>query len=295
MSRLRWALLAALVAATLPLASAAADGDSIDTALGPLAAGAVYNGAFETPAETEYLAFDVQAGQVLHFEVANTVRRCTSIYLNGCPIYATLIDAAGNQLGGEGSSAGTGPLTTFWPAEPIDWTFDAAGRYYVALDSDGDLPTYALGYRVVPPGAPGGTGTGPGTGTGTGGGAGTGAGSGPDTGGGARSGLPPIASVSMRARQRGTVVRARLNVGRRLTKLTLRLERPGSKRTATPLGATRIGRVAVGRHTIAVRLEAKARRELRRRGRLSLRLRIVADPASGATQSVLRRVTVIER
>jgi hypothetical protein len=294
MTRLRWALAAALVAATVPLAAAVADGDSIATALGPLAPGAIYSGAFETADETEYVAFDVQAGQTLHFDVADTVQRCTSIYFNGCPIYATLVDAGGNQLGGEGSSAGTGALSTYWPAEAIDWTFDAGGRYYVAVDSDGDLPTYALGYRVVPPGAPAGTGTGPGTQTGTGGGAGTGAGTGPGTGGGAKSDLPPIASVGMRARQRGTVVRARVNIGRRLTKLTLRLERLGSKGTAPPLGATRIGRVVVGRHTVAVRLDAKVRRELRRRGRLSLRLRIVADPASGATQSVVRRVTLLE-
>ena len=295
MSRLRWALVAALVAATVPLASAAADGDSIATAVGPLAPGAIYSGVFETADETEYVAFDVQAGQTLHFDVADTVQHCTSIFFNGCPIYATLIDAGGNQLGGEGSSAGTGPLSTYWPSEPIDWTFDAGGRYYVAVDSDGDLPTDALGYRVVPPGPAPGAGTGPGSETGTGGGAGTGAGMGAGTGAGAKSDLPPIASVSMRARQRGTVVRARVNVGRRLTKLTLRLERLGSRRTAPPLGATRIGRVVVGRHTEAVRLDAKVRRELRRRGRLALRLRIVADPASAATQSVVRRVTVIER
>jgi hypothetical protein len=294
MSRLRWVLAAALVAATLPLASAAADGDSIDTAFGPLAPEVIFNGAFVTPIETQYVAFDVQAGQTLHFEVANTVQRCTSIYLNGCPMYATLVDPAGNQLGGEGSGAGTGPLSEYWPTEPIDWTFGAAGRYYVAVDSDGDRPTYAIAYRIVPPGAPGaGATTGPGSQTGTGAGAGTGEGSGPGTGGGAKSTLAPIVAISARARQRGSIVRARVRVGRRLTGLTLRLERPGSKRAAPALGTTRIGSVQVGRHTVAVRLEARQRRQLARRGRMSLRLRVVADPASGATQTVLRRVTLV--
>jgi hypothetical protein len=287
MSRRRWALMAALVAATLPVASAFADADTIDTAAGPFAPGAIYNGAFETPAETEYIAFDVQAGQTLHFDVVNTVQRCSSIYFNGCPLYATLIDGAGRQLGGEGSSAGTGPLTTYWPAEPIDWTLATAGRYFVAMDSDGDLPTYAIAHRIVPPGTGGGTGTGSG--------AGTGAQSGAAPGGGATSSLKAIVSLSVRPRQRGTVVRARASIGRRLNGLTLRLERLGSKRTAPPLGATRLGAVAAGRHTVAVRLDAGMRRELDRRGRLAVRLRVVADPASGATQAVARRVTLVKR
>jgi len=178
MSRLRRGLGAVLVAVLLPLAPAAADvsgpDDSIAQAFGPLAPGAVYHGMFKSETDTDYLAFDVAAGQTLHFEVANTVERCTSLFFNGCPLYATLIDAAGRQLGGEGSSAGTGPLSTFWPAEPIDWQFETGGRHFVVMDSDGDGPTYAIAYAVVPPGA----GTGPGGSGGSGGGGGGGGGGG---------------------------------------------------------------------------------------------------------------------
>jgi len=160
MSGLRRLLAVTLVAGLLPVAAARADiggpDESTNQAFGPLVADTTYNGSFQSPMDIDYLAFDVaRPGESLHFDVANTVRGCTSANLTGCPVYATLIDGQGRQLGGEGSSAGTGPISEYSSSDIIAWTFDAAGRYYVAMDSDGDNPTYSLRYRVVAPGTAG--------------------------------------------------------------------------------------------------------------------------------------------
>ena len=58
-----------------------------------------------------------------------------SLELTGCPVYGTLLDAGGAQLGGEDSGAGTGPVTDDSPADVIDWTFATPGRYYLAMDA----------------------------------------------------------------------------------------------------------------------------------------------------------------
>ncbi|MCA1696436.1 MAG: hypothetical protein LC749_17900, partial [Actinobacteria bacterium] len=160
--------MASLLPASAALADVGAPDDSIAQAFGPLAAGTLYSGSFVSPTDVDYLAFGVtQPGETLHFDVANTVHGCLSAAVTGCPVYATLIDGQGLQLGGEGSSAGTGPLTEDAATGVIDWTFDAAGVYYVAVDSDGDLPTYTVQYRVVGAGAGAGAGGGKGAGTGT--------------------------------------------------------------------------------------------------------------------------------
>jgi hypothetical protein len=304
-SRLRRILTATLVVATLPVAGASADvagpDDSIAEAFGPLAADTLYSGRFKSETDVDYLSFDVaRAGQTLHFDVANTVRNCASVNLTGCPLYATLLDGEGRQLGGEGSSAGTGAVTEDASRDAIDWTFDAPGRYFVAMDSDGDRPTYGLQYRVVAPaagGAPGTTGpppaaTGPPPAAGGSGQPGAGATAPPASAPGTGSPAPqPIASLRVPRRQRGPVLRVRLDVGRPLRGLTVRLE--GTR--ARTVALRRLRSVGAGKRTVTLRLDAVTRRALSRRGRLALRLRIVATPVSGAPQTARRSVLFVRR
>jgi hypothetical protein len=270
---------ATLVVALLPAAFAAADvagpDDSIDQAYGPLVSDTSYSGTFKSETDVDYLAFDVaKAPQTLHFDVTNTVSGCMSVNLTGCPIYATLVTAAGQQVGGEGSSAGTAAVPE-GSSDVIDWTFDAPGRYFVAMDSDGDGPTYTLRYRVVPPAA---------------GSAGAGAG-----GDGTTPRPLPIASVRATTPQRGSVVRARLNIVRALRTLTVRLERAGAARGAAPVAVARLAAVQPAKRTISLRLNARARKDLERRGSLALRVRVVALPDGGATQVLSRSVRLLAR
>ncbi|MCA1682853.1 MAG: hypothetical protein LC685_02485 [Actinobacteria bacterium] len=278
MSRVRRVLTATLVAWLLAAAAASADvggpDDSIAQAFGPLAAGTLYSGSFVSPTDVDYLAFEVtQPGQTLHFDVANTVHGCLSAALTGCPVYATLIDGQGLQLGGEGSSAGTGPVTE-GATDVIDWTFDATGVFYVAVDSDGDLPTYTVQYRVAGPGG----GTGAGTGT-------TGSGPVPPGSGPGR----PIALLRVSFGRHGAVLRAQLKIGRALHSLTVRLEQAGRA-----VAVAQVGAVAAGRRTVALRLDAATRRALARTGR-PLRLSVGAVPVVGKTQTLRRPVHLPRR
>ncbi len=270
MSKLHWLPAAAIVAALLPAAFATADvagpDDSIADAFGPLVAGITYSGQFKSPGDVDYLAFDVEkAGQEVHFDVVNTVSGCTSPNMTGCPIYATLITGAAQQVGGEGSSAGTAAVPE-GATDVIDWKFDAPGRYFVAMDSDDDGPTYTI--RLRPPTTSATTTT-------------------------ARP--APIVSFRVTTPQRTTTVRARLNVGRALRRLTVRLERAGASRTAAPLAVVRLAPVAGGRRTISLRLDARARADLQRRASLALRVRLVAVPDGGATLVLQRPVRVTRR
>jgi hypothetical protein len=174
------ALLWALLALVAPAAHADVFGpdESIAQAGGPLQPGNTYGGAFSSPDDIDYLSFDVtQPNQTLHFDVVNTLTDCNSPDLDFCPMWATLIDGNGQQLGGPDSYAGTGEVD-YASSDTIDWTFPSPGRYYLVLDSSGDLPSFQLDFNVVVPGATGGGGGGGGgTGTTTGSGAGAGAGS----------------------------------------------------------------------------------------------------------------------
>ncbi|MEY2514150.1 MAG: hypothetical protein QOJ89_1508 [bacterium] len=261
-------LVAALLPAALAVADVAGPDDTIATAYGPLVAGTPYSGTFKSETDVDYLSFDVaKAGDKLHFDVVNTVSGCTSVNLTGCPIYATLITTAGQQVGGEGSSAGTAAVPE-GRSDTIDWTFDAPGRYLVAMDSDGDGPTYTIRYRVVTAAA----------GTGT--------------------TVPrpaAISSLRVTTPQHTTTVRARLNVGRVLRKLTVRLERAGAARGAAPVAVARLEAVPRGKRTISLRLDARARADVALRGHLALRVRVVAVPDGGATQILQRAVRVDRR
>jgi len=258
-------------------ASVVGPNDSISQAYGPMLLGVTYPGSFTRPDDVDYLFFDVATpGASLHFTVRNTVATCYSPDLTGCPVYGTLVTGAGEQVGGEGSSAGTGPVLA-GETDVIDWTFPQPGRYFLAMDSGGDLETYAvtmesgvnLGYPmrfiVATPTRP------------------------------ARA----IISLRVRSPQRGTAVRAVVRLGRRVPRL--RSELLLRRRTRRGVITTTVGRmvlrnVAYGRRRLTVRLTPTGRALLKSKGRLNLKLRVTASPRTAGDKPsdlrVIRRVTV---
>ncbi len=284
------------LAAAPAVADIAGPNDSIAAAYGPLSPATDVFGAFRRADDIDYASFVVDAaGETLHFDVENTVGRCASIFMNGCPIYASLVDGAGQLLGGAGSSAGTGPVDA-GAIDVIDWTFDRAGVFYVVFDSDGDLPTYRARYAVVPPLVPGGgTPAGGGAGSGAGGGTTPGAGGavpGSGTAPGATGSPPEVAASRLRVRspQRGPVVTARVKVGRPLRSLRASLMPAGGGPT---LGVLRLRDVAAGARTLRVALTRAGRDRLRRRRQLRLRLSLVATPGTGPAATLAQRVTLL--
>lgn len=300
------ALALALVAGlAVPYTAAHADLDGPDDTLamaaGPLQPGTSYDGRFVRADDVDHLAFDVEAGQTLHFDVQNTTSPCQSAYQTYCPIYGTLLDGAGQQLGGEGSSAGTGAV---FPGDTdgIDWTFATGGRYYLVMDSAGDLPSYRVGFAPVVAPAPGTTTTTT-TVTTTGGGKkGNGKGSAttttsvvtgtvpttatsPATPAAARVPALKVLGVN-RVSSRG-VVTARVRVGARLTSLTASVVPAG--RTAPVAGRTTLRALAKGTYVVRVTLPASARARVRR-GLLRPSLRLVGRPVAGGVVTLTRRV-----
>lgn len=157
--------------------------DTVAQAYGPTRPGVVYTGHFKSQSDVDHLYFDVAAaGEALHFTVRNTVSNCANTQGTDCPVYGTLVTGAGTQVGGEGSSAGTDAVTT-GKRDFIDWMFDKPGRYYLAMDTGGDLESYAVKYVIA----------------------------------------HAIESLRARSRQRGTVVRAVARLGKFIPRLRLQL------------------------------------------------------------------------
>jgi hypothetical protein len=291
------AALAAMFAGSTATADVAGPDDSIQQAFGPLQPATWYAGAFKSDGDVDYLTIGVaEPNLVLHVDVENTVSPCQSMWLNGCPVWGTLIDAQGTQVGGEGSAAGTAEVDA-GASDVIDWTFATAGTYYLAMDSAGDLPTYRVRQVATVPAAPG---PGSAAGGGQAGGSGTppapgspGSGAGAGTSGGEGSGSsPPLPATSLvvASPQRGTAVRARLLVRRALRRLTVTVGRPGGP----ALASLRLTSVRAGRRHVALRLGPAGRLALARAGRLRLTVRLVAVPSSGR-RLVLRRGVILDR
>lgn len=298
MSQARRLLGLSVALGLLGAAPAAADlggpDDSLATAFGPLVPGAVYAGAFVSETDVDYLAFDVTSpGQTLRFDVRNTVSPCLSPELTGCPVYATLLDGTGTQLGGEGSGAGTGPVTEDAPEETVDWTFPQAGRFYVAMDAGADDPTYAISYDIAPPA--------PATSAGDGGPAAAGgrrpANAGPSP---APAGDDPRASASagaplgpLTATQAAgaSVVRVRMAVRRPLARLRVRLHDEAGRTVATNIRRD----LTPAAITTRLTLDAATRRALTRRGRLTLTVSVTASPEAGAPATTRRTVRLHAR
>jgi hypothetical protein len=127
-------------------------------AYGPLQGNYTYPASVQGSDQDWYYFYVPAAGDQLHWTVSNTTAITACPPSPGsCEVYATLEDSKGQQLGGADSSAGTSgvmPSTT----QTIDWTFDAPGKYYLAVIGDGQPVSYqfsvtpASGLSSTPPG-----------------------------------------------------------------------------------------------------------------------------------------------
>jgi hypothetical protein len=269
--RLSFGLVLALIAgaAAAPTVLAHFNGtpnSSISTAIGPIGTGITYAGQFGGDGDVDYYYFVTTRDNVtLHFFVRNTLSSCPGG--GNCQIYATLIDTQGHQLGGEGSTAGTGPVGyahSGYSTDTIDWTFGAAGKYILVFDSDGDRPTYQFYINPsdgVAPGIPPGP-------------------------------VPLFRSLSVPSPQRTTRVRAALTVLQGGTAVHIDLTRTVHGRAVLAGQVTR-GGVARGRLVLGVPLNFAARAVLRSTGHLSLRLRVRATARGRTPQTAVRRLTVL--
>jgi hypothetical protein len=239
---------------------------SISSATGPIGSGVTYSGRFGGSGDVDYYYFTTTRDNVsLHFSVSNTLSSCHGG--GNCQIYATLVSTAGQQLGGDGSTAGTGPVGyagSGYSTDTIDWTFGPAGRYILVFDSDGGTPTYR--FRIDPsdgvvPGIPA---TGPG---------------------------PLFRSLSVPTPQRTNRVRAALTVLAAGATVRLELVRSVNQRAVLAGRVTRSG-VSRGQLHLRVPLNAASRAALRARGSLRMSLRARVTARGRTAQTAVRRVTV---
>jgi hypothetical protein len=239
---------------------------TIATATGPIGSGITYSGRFGGDGDVDYYFFTTTRDNVtLHFDVRNTLSSCPGG--GNCQIYATLVSTEGQQLGGEGSSAGTGPVGyagSGYSTDSIDWTFGPAGRYILVFDSDGGTPTYQ--FRIAPsdgvaPGIPAG-------------------------------GLGPLfRSLSAPSPQHTVRVRAALTVLQAGATVRLDLLRSSHGRAVLAGRVTR-SNASRGRLSLRVPLNASARAALKAAGRLRLTLRARATARGRTPQTATRRLTV---
>jgi hypothetical protein len=159
---------AALVSVVFAARPARADyrgpDENMSQAYGPLAGDYSYAATLQSDSDQDWYYFYVPAaGDQLHWTVSNTTpfTGCSAGFYS-CSVYATLEDSTGHQVGGSDSSAGTSgvmPSTT----QSIDWTFDAPGKYYLAVIGDSGQLSYqfsvtpASGLSSTPPGGGGGS------------------------------------------------------------------------------------------------------------------------------------------
>jgi hypothetical protein len=258
----RHLILCALGALALaaPAAAEVADNpaDSLPQAYGPLQPGVSVSGEFKSPNDVDYLSFTVTApNTAVHFKVTNTLSSCSSPDGPiGCAVFGTLIDGNQQQLGGEGSSAGTGEVDA-GRSDVIDWTVANPGTYYLAMDSGGSFPTY----RVVM-GSPAPTGK-------------------------------PIESLSAQSVHHGTAVRVRVKAGRPLRSLKAKLT---MTRHGTPIAIGRASgtNVKKGFKTLTITVNRTGRTALAKAAnhRLRVRLRVTALPAVGRPTTAQRSLTL---
>jgi hypothetical protein len=241
-----------------------APGDSLSDPAGPMQIGTDYSGAFRRPDDMDYVRFSVAApGTVLRFVVKNTYDNCPAD--SYCPMWGTLIDTAGRQLGGEGSGAGTGPVGP-GDSDSILWTFPEAGDYLLVLEGNGDLDSYR--FRGDDVTATAGAGAG-----GSRGGSGT---------------QRTITHLRAAGHQRGTGVLARLTLRPAATGVQAALL--GDARRLGGAGVTRVGylrRGHLGPGVVALRVPLFPHvRRMRRNLRLTLVVRV---RRRGVRAVVLRR------
>jgi hypothetical protein len=250
----------ALAASAAAAAPAHADvtglgaGDSLGSPVGPISTGASYTGTFTRPDDLDHVLFSVaQANATLRFTISNTFTGCPRG--NPCPIWGTLLDTAGRQLGGEGSTAGTGPVAV-GDSERVVWTFPQAGNYILVLEGNGDLSSYRFRADGAAPAA--------------------------------------VTRLTAAARQRATAARARLTLTPAASSVTASLSasgRPFGRSGRVRVGYLRRGRSGPGAVALRVPLFAHVRRALSRLG--SLRVTLVVTVRRSGSPPVVRRTVVL--
>jgi hypothetical protein len=266
--------------------SGAGPDESIAHAYGPLQANLTYTGAFAGANDVDYLSFrTTAAGQIVQFTIRNTTPMCADPNNAGCPVYATLMDATGqNQLGGSDSDAGT--IATYGDTEIFRWTFAQPGTYYLLMESDGDLPSGSPAYAVAL-GLPG-----TGSGTGTGSGSGSGSGSGTGSGSGSANQAGAVRSLTVLPHQRGRSVAATVVLARHAAWLRAMVLAPRPRRRPVFVASVTSRNLGPGVQRVSVRLPLAYRRELTAGRKLAVLLRItVANPA-GPPTSFTRNVSL---
>ena len=261
MTGARRQLLVAAVVALVPAAAALADvagpDDSTAQAYGPLQPGVTVSGSFTRPDDVDYLSFNVAApNTAVHFVVSNTTGSCGSPDgAIGCAVWGTLIDGQQQQLGGEGSSAGTGEVDA-GGTDAIDWVIAQPGTYYLVMDSGGYLPAYKV--RLGP-----------------------------------ASALNPIAKLSASSARHGKAVRVKLKTGRSLRSLTAKLTMKQGRGVLAVARRT-LNDLPAGSSAFTLTINAAGRRALAAAAnhRLRLRLRVTATPRSGASATATRSLTL---
>ena len=247
-------------------------GDSLGDPAGPMQMGLEYSGAFKSDHDLDHVLFSVaNPGSTLQFVITNTYGGCAPD--NYCPIWGTLLDTAGRQLGGEGSGAGTGPVGP-QTSDSIVWTFPAAGNYILVLEGNGDLATYRFRADVTSPGG------------GEGGGGGS--------GGGGSSSPPQITRLHSGGRQRGTAVRALLTLRPAASRVTATLVADGrrfGRSRAVRVGYLRQGALGPGAVSLRVPLFAHVRRAMARLK--SLRVTLVVTVMRRGSRPIVLRLAVL--
>lgn len=256
--RLLVACVAALACAAPAVADVAGPDDSLATAYGPMTPGVTVAGTFKSPTDVDYLSFVVSSpNTAVHFDIANTATSCSSPDgPAGCAVWGTLIDGQQQQLGGEGSSAGTAEVDA-GGRDVIDWTIATPGTYYLAMDSGGSLPSYTA--RLAPPTPSG----------------------------------PVIAALTARSIHHGRAVRAVLRAGRPLRSVSAVLSALIHGHRVKIGRATR-GKTAKGSSAFTISVNAIGRRALAAsaKGRLTARLTVTAKPFVGRGATARRAVTL---
>jgi hypothetical protein len=239
--------------------------ENMSQAYGPLRGDFTYAATLQSGNDQDWYYFYVPAaGDQLHWTVSNTtpLTGCTGgIY--ACNVYATLEDSTGHQVGGGDSSAGTSgvmPSTT----QTIDWTFDAPGKYYLAVIGDGGQLSYQ--FSVTP--ASGLSSTAPAGGGGS--------------------------SLHLKSKQRGRDVDASLVVPSAGTRLDARLY-TGAGRAQQTAGQTVLAHLAKGTVHFTISLNSRAWSALKRHHRLTLTERIALTPRSGKVVHASQKVIATRR
>jgi hypothetical protein len=250
-------LILCALGALLVGAPASADVSGPDDSLAqayPLQPGVTVSGTFNSPTDVDYLSFSVTApNTAVHFTVTNTTPSCSSPDgPAGCAVWGTLIDGQQQQLGGEGSSAGTDEVDA-GKSDVIDWTVATPGTYYLAMDSGGSQPSYKV--RLSPQ-------------------------------------ATAITLLAARSVRHGAAVRATVKAGQALRALKARLTLTRHGRTITIGRASRSVSAGRATLTVAVNRTGRKALARAAHHRLRVRLTLTAVPAAGPTATVRRSLTL---